>query len=86
MAALRDGHQHWLVLFAVLCAAISAYYYFKIIQAMFFKEVRSTADGEAVLPISYEVTSSFRLLLIFTAVLIVVLGLFPSLVTDWLHY
>ena len=31
MAALRDTHQHWLVLFAVLCAAVSAYYYFKII-------------------------------------------------------
>src|SRR6185436_16125049 len=47
MAALKDGHQHWLVLFAVLCAAISAYYYFKIIQAMFFKEALQGVHEQA---------------------------------------
>jgi NADH-quinone oxidoreductase subunit N len=86
MAALRDGHQHWLVLFAVLCAAISAYYYFKIIQAMFFKEVRPAAPDNASLSMSGDVTPGFRFLLILTAVLILILGLFPSFITDWLHY
>ena len=38
MAAVQNGQHIWLVIFAVLCAAISAYYYFRIIQAMFFKE------------------------------------------------
>ena len=38
MAAVKDGHQFWLVIFAVICAAISAYYYFRVIQAMYFKE------------------------------------------------
>ncbi len=38
LAALRNGHQLWLVIFAVICAAISAYYYFRVIQAMYFKE------------------------------------------------
>lgn len=79
-AALRDGHQHWLVLFAVLCAAVSAYYYFKIIQAIYFKD-----GGNAVINES-GITSTFKSLLVITAALIIVLGLFPFILTDWLHY
>ena len=80
VAVLRNGHQFWLVIFAVLCAAISAYYYFKIIQAMYFK------DGGAVTSNNWEVTSAFKYLLVITAALIILLGLFPSFITDWLHY
>ena len=86
MAALRDGHQHWLVLFAVLCAAVSAYYYFKIIQAMFFKENTGLTNGEGLAPTVEDITPAFKLLLIVTALLIIVLGIFPSLLTEWLHY
>jgi NADH-quinone oxidoreductase subunit N len=80
VAALRNGHQSWLVIFAVLCAAISAYYYFKIIQAMYFKESNTATTNE------WDITTSFKYLLVFTAVLIIVLGLFPTYITDWLHY
>jgi NADH-quinone oxidoreductase subunit N len=80
VAALRNGHQQWLVIFAVLCAAISAYYYFKIIQAMYFKESSTTASN------TWNITPAFKGLLILTAVLLVVLGLFPTLLIDWLHY
>ena len=38
LAAVKNGHQFWLVILAVICAAISAYYYFRVIQAMYFKE------------------------------------------------
>ena len=38
MAAIQNGHQIWIVVVAVLFAAISAYYYFRIIQAMYFKD------------------------------------------------
>jgi NADH-quinone oxidoreductase subunit N len=86
MAALRDGHQHWLVIFAVLCAAISAYYYFKIIQAMFFKEPNVGTHANHSISFENRVTASFRLLLVITAALLIVLGIFPSLLTDWLHY
>ena len=86
MAALRDGHQHWLVLFAVLCAAVSAYYYFKIIQAMFFKENTGLTNGEGLATTVEDITPAFKLLLIVTALLIIVLGIFPSLLTEWLHY
>lgn len=80
MAAVQDGHQKWLVIFAVFCAAISAYYYFKIIQAMFFKDSNDEAAA------SMDATTTFKLLLVATAVLIIALGLFPTMLTDWLYY
>lgn len=80
MAAVQDGHQSWLVIFAVLCAAISAYYYFRIIQAMFFKEP-NTGNANSI-----EVSDGFKYLLVLTAALIVILGLFPTLITNWLYY
>ena len=79
-AALKNGQQHWLVLLAVLCAALSAYYYFRVIQAIFFKENKAVVVNEE------EVTAAFKILLIITALLIIVLGLFPTFITDWLHY
>jgi NADH-quinone oxidoreductase subunit N len=79
-AAVQNGHHIWLVIFAVLCAVISAYYYFKIIQAMFFKE----AAADVVL--ADDITPAFKILLVITAVLIIVLGLFPDLLTSWLYF
>lgn len=80
MAAIQNGRHIWLVIFAVLCAAISAYYYFRIIQAMFFKE-----SNEAVV-LADDITPAFKALLVLTAVLIIVLGLFPDLLTNWLYF
>jgi NADH-quinone oxidoreductase subunit N len=85
VAALRNGQQHWLIIFAVLCAAISAYYYFKIIQAMFFKEGNLDEANLPVLAAS-NITSFYKYTLIIMAVLIIVLGIFPNLIIDWLLY
>jgi NADH-quinone oxidoreductase subunit N len=78
IAAVKNGQQLWLVIFAVLCAAISAYYYFRVIQAMYFKEATTAAVEEA------EITPGYKLLLVITAGLIVVLGILPDLIIDWL--
>ena len=83
MAAVKDGHQSWLVIFAVLCAAISAYYYFKIIQAMFFKEPAELAEGQSM---TKAISESDKYLLCLVALLILVMGIMPGLVTDWAHY
>ncbi|MBA3673658.1 MAG: NADH-quinone oxidoreductase subunit N [Chitinophagaceae bacterium] len=80
LAALKNGHHFWLVILAVLCAAISAYYYFKVIQAMYFKEPAENANYQMDIP------PSFKYLLIFTAAIIILLGIFPGLVIDWLYY
>ena len=80
MAALKNGHQIWLVIVAVICAAISAYYYFKVIQAMYFKE----ASVKSNQPL--DVTPAFKWLLVITAALIILLGIMPGLIIDWLYY
>jgi NADH-quinone oxidoreductase subunit N len=69
-AAVQQGNLLWLVIVAVLCAAISAYYYFRVIIAMYFK------SGE---PETAEISGSFKFLLVLTAAIVIVLGVFPGL-------
>lgn len=76
-AALGTGKNLWLVIFAVLMAAVSVYYYFRVIQAMYFKE----GEAQAV-----EVTPAFKWTLAAVAVLILLLGIFPNLLLNWLYF
>ncbi|MEP6583629.1 MAG: NADH-quinone oxidoreductase subunit N [Ginsengibacter sp.] len=80
LAALKNGHQLWLVILAVICAAISAYYYFRIIQAMYFKEPSPDVNTQV------NVSASFKFLLIVTSAIIIILGILPGLVIDWIYY
>jgi NADH-quinone oxidoreductase subunit N len=75
-AVIGTGKFFWLVIFAVLCAVVSVYYYFRVIQAMYFKE------GE---PQVLDITPAFKGLLVIVAVLIVLLGIFPQLLLDKLE-
>ncbi len=76
-ATMTAGNNLWLVIFAVLMAAVSVYYYFKLIQAMYFK------DGDAQ-PI--EVSGAFKWTLVVVAGIIIVLGLFPDLLLSWYYF
>lgn len=76
-AAVNNGRVLWLVILGVICAAISVYYYFRVIQAMYFKE------GE---PQEIKTTASFRGLLIGMAIAVVLLGIFPQWLLDNLYY
>lgn len=76
-AAIDNGHVLWLVILGVICAAISVYYYFRVIQAMYFK------DGEAQ---EINTTPAFRGLLIGIAAIVVLLGIFPHWLLDNLYY
>ncbi len=80
MAALQTGHHVWLVILAVICAAIGVVYYFKVIQAIYFKE---PSNGENH---NISASSGFKLLLLVTSMLIILLGIIPGLVIDWLYY
>jgi len=75
-AVLQTGKFLWLVIFAVLCAAISVYYYFRIIQAMYFKE----GDAQII-----ETTPGFRYLLVILTAMIIILGIFPQWLIDQLY-
>jgi NADH-quinone oxidoreductase subunit N len=76
-SVIATGKNFWLVIFAVLMAAVSVYYYFRVIQAMYFK------DGPArVIPIS----PVFKGTLVALAVLIILLGIFPELLLNWFYF
>jgi len=76
-AALATGKYFWLVVFAVLMAAVSVYYYFRVIQAMYFKE------GESI---KLETTRSFNYTLLLLAALVIILGIYPNLLLYWFYF
>jgi NADH-quinone oxidoreductase subunit N len=71
VAALKTGQMFWLVIIAIIGAAVSVYYYFRVIQAMYFRE------GQAQ---TLEMSEGFKTTLLVTALLVVLLGVHP----DWL--
>jgi NADH-quinone oxidoreductase subunit N len=71
VAALKNGQMFWLVIVAIISAAVSIYYYFRVIQAMYFKEGK---DPEI------HVSEGFKTILLVVAVFILILGIHP----DWL--
>jgi NADH-quinone oxidoreductase subunit N len=79
LAAVKNGHQLWLVILAVICAAISAYYYFRVIQAIYFKEPATGINNQM------NISAAFKFLLVVTSVLIIILGILPGLLIDWLY-
>jgi len=76
-ATLASGKTLWLVIFAVLMAAISVYYYFRVIQAMYFKE------GEDP---KIQAGPAFKCTLVFLAAAIILLGIFPNLLLNWMYF
>ena len=73
LALMQTGHWLWLVIFALLCATVSVYYYFRVIQAMYFKE------GVAQ---QMEMSTGFRVILFALALIIIILGIFPQLLIN----
>lgn len=66
-----------LAIFAVLMAAISVYYYFRLIQSMYFK----TGEGTVI-----HVSNGFKYTLTGLAGATIILGIFPNLLTYWLYF
>lgn len=71
LAAIQTGQVMWLVIFAFIMAAVSAYYYFRVIIAMYFKE------GAAEL--NSEVSGYDKLMLGITCALVILIGVVPQL-------
>ncbi len=76
-AIVKTNHYIGLVITGVLFAAVSVYYYFRVIQAMYFK------DGNIVFA---PVSNSFKCLLLADAVIIVVLGIYPNALLSLLYF
>jgi NADH-quinone oxidoreductase subunit N len=76
-AALATGNHFWLVVFAVLMAAVSVYYYFRVIQAMYFKDGSSN---------KLETSKAFNYTLLALAALVILLGIYPNLLLYWFYF
>jgi len=70
LAAVQQGQVLWLVIFGLVMAAISAYYYFRVIIAMYFK----TGTPE----LNTEVSGYDKLMLGITCVLVILIGIVPQ--------
>jgi NADH-quinone oxidoreductase subunit N len=78
-AAAENGAKFWLIIVAVIFAAVSAYYYFRVIQAMYFKEASaSVVDTKDANPV-------FKTLLVLAAILIIVIGIWPDMIVGWIY-
>jgi len=78
LRATINGGSIWLAVFAVLMAAISVYYYFRLIQAMYFRE----GNGN----ISIQLSPSFKFTMVALAAVTILLGVFPNLLINWLYF
>ncbi len=76
-AVVQQGGYLWLVIMAVVMAAVSVYYYFRVIQAMYFKE------GEAQ---SLEVSLFFKWTISIVAFLVILLGVYPQIIFKWYYF
>lgn len=76
-SVIKSGTYLWLVIAAVLFAAVSVYYYFRVIQAMYFK------TGE---PVTEEINPGFKTGLLILAAIIVLLGIFPQALLNWFYF
>jgi len=76
IGAVKNGHMFWLVITGIICAAISVYYYFRVIQSMYFRD----SENPGIV-----VSNSFKTFLVITAGIIILLGIKPGLLLNLLN-
>lgn len=76
-SVVKTGSYTWLVIAGVLFAAVSVYYYFRLIQSMYFK------DGEAE---TETISPTFKYGIAALAALIILIGVYPQIVFNWFYF
>jgi NADH-quinone oxidoreductase subunit N len=74
---VQSGVGLWLIVLAILFAAISIYYYFKLIQAMYFVE------GEPAIQV---LEQGYKYKLLVFAILVLGLGILPNIFLSYLYF
>lgn len=78
---MQTGHYMWLVVVAVLFAATSACYYFRVIQAMYFKNAANDTEGQ----LEDAPDKVFNILVVALALFILFVGIYPNWILYWLN-
>ncbi len=76
-AVVKTGSYIWLVVVGVLFAAVSVYYYFRVIQAMYFRNGNAATET---------ITFSFKTGLIILAAIIILIGILPQVLLNWFYF
>ena len=76
-ALLTAGAGVWLLIVAIVFAAVSVYYYFRLVQAMYF------TNGE---PAINEMDRKYEIKLWVIAIVLIVLGVFPNILFSYLYF
>jgi NADH-quinone oxidoreductase subunit N len=76
IGAALDAGMTWLAILSVLCAVLGAFYYLRLVRAMFFEE--ADGDGPLVHPDSH-----LRVAFAVNAVALLVLGVFAEPLMHW---
>lgn len=76
-----EGKYLWLIIIAMLGAAVSVYYYFRVIQAMYFK-----VDVSEETEVKIYSTTGFRIGLVVLAAITIVLGVMPQMLLQFLYF
>jgi NADH-quinone oxidoreductase subunit N len=71
-SALQQYHI-WLIVLAIVNAVIGIFYYFRVIVAMYFKD----AESKELVATTY-----YKLVLSLSALATIILGIYPSIITD----
>jgi NADH-quinone oxidoreductase subunit N len=74
-AGMQNGMPIWAIIFAVLMAAVSVYYYFNVIRAMYFK----TALNHDLF--THQPEAHINWVLIINAIALLLLGILPNIAT-----
>lgn len=74
---IKTGSYTWLVVAGVLFAAVSVYYYFRVIQAMYFKEGNAETTT---------INASLKWGLIILSAIIILLGIMPQTLLNWFYF
>lgn len=76
-SVVKTNTYLWMVILSVLFAAVSAYYYFRLIQSMYFK--KGSPDVGVI-------SGSFKTGLVLLAAIIILLGVFPQALLYWIYF
>ena len=76
-AAAVSGGFTWLAIIGVLASLVSVYYYLRLVVVMFFRDSQQTED--------IAVPAGGMIALLVSAIVIIVIGLFPSLLLQFIH-
>jgi len=79
-AVIKTGQYLWLAITAVFFAAISVYYYFRVIQAMYFKQNTNGAI------ITTCISTRFKIGLLVLSILVILIGIYPQSILYYIYF